>query len=249
MKVREMMALAKVELKKLYRDPMNLAVMLAMPVVLTLVFWLSMRELPTWWLEGASHFDFLVPGTMGMAVIYMTMMVAMALCTYREAGLLKRLETTPASASTYLGSLVVANVLIGVAQGLIVLLLAVALGFSPQIDLAGLALTALYLALLSAAAVGFALLTASIAKNSGAASGLSMIFVLPMMIFGTWLTGFSEMTIAISRFTPNYYVTEPLTWLFQGAPLSAGILWKDLLILTGIAIAASAAGIELFKRT
>ena len=249
MKTREMMALVGVELKKLYRDPMSLAVMLAMPDMLTLVFYFALGNLPTWWLEGASHFEFLVPGTMGIAVIYMIMMVAMGLCTYREAGLLKRLETTPASATTYLGSQVIANMVIGAAQGLVVLLLSVLLGFRPQGGLPGLVLTTICLALLAASSVGFGLLTATVAKSSGAASGLSMIFIIPMMIFGTWLTAFNEMTFAIARFTPNFYVTEPLTRIFHGAPMSDGIVWKDMLILLIISLVAAFAGIQLFKKT
>ena len=85
MNARKLMALVGVELKKLYRDPTSLAVILAMPVVLSLVFYFALGNLPTWWpdlaAQGVSHFEFLVPGTMGMAVIYMIMLVAMALCT------------------------------------------------------------------------------------------------------------------------------------------------------------------------
>jgi ABC-2 type transport system permease protein len=249
MKARAMMSLVGVELKKLYRDPMNLAVMLAMPTVLTLVFYFALGNLPTWWLEGATHFEFLVPGTMGIAVIYMGMMVAMGLCTYRDVGLLKRLGTTPASATTYLASQIVANMVIGAAQGLVVLLLAVILGFRPQGGLPGILLATLFLAVLSIAAVGFGLLTAAIAKNSSAASGLSMIFILPMMIFGTWLTAFNDTTYAIARFTPNFYVTEPLTRIFHGAALSDGVVWKDFLILSAISLVAAVGGIQLFKKT
>jgi ABC-type multidrug transport system permease subunit len=244
-----MMALVGVELKKLYRDPTSLAVILAMPVVLTLVFYLAMGDMPTWWLEGATHFEFLVPGTMGIAVIYMTMLFAMAICTYRDAGLLKRLETTPASASTYLGSQVVANAIIGAGQGLVVLLLSVALGFRPQGGLPGVLLTVVFLGLLSVAAVGFGLLTATVAKSSGAASGLSMIFVIPMMIFGTWLAAFNEMTFAIARFTPNFYVTESLTRIFHGAPFLDGVVWKNLVILAMVSLIAATLGIRIFKQT
>ena len=249
MKTRAIAALVGVELKKLYRDPTSLAVILAMPTVLTLVLSLAMGDLPTWWLEGATHFEFLVPGLMGLAVIYMIMLFAMALCTYRDAGLLKRLETTPTPADTYLGSQVIANVIIGTGQGLVVLLLSVILGFRPQGGLQGVVFAAVFLGMLSAAAVGFGLLTATIAKSTGAASGLSMIFVIPMMIFGTWLAAFDESTYAISRYTPNFYVTEPLTRIFHGAPMLDGIVWKDLLILTAISLVAVTVGIQVFKRT
>jgi ABC-2 type transport system permease protein len=176
-------------------------------------------------------------------------MVAMGLCTYRDAGILKRLETTPTSTTTYLGSQIIANMVIGAAQGLVVLLLAVILGFHPQGGLPGMVLATVCLALLAAASVGFGLLTAALAKSSGAASGLSMIFIIPMMIFGTWLTAFNEMTYSIARFTPNFYVTEPLTRIFHGASLSDGTVWKDMLILAIISLVATVGGIQLFKRT
>lgn len=245
----KMIALINVELKKLVRDPMNLFVLLLMPISLTLIFYIAMKDLPTWWLEGASHFEFLVPGAMGFAIIYMGMMVALGLNEYREAGLLRRLQTTPTSPLEYMGSLIIANSLIAVFQGLVVLLFAVLLGFRPQGGFLGWVITALFLALLGITAVGLALITATVAKNSGAASGLSMIFILPMMMFGTWLAAFSEMTMNIARFTPNHYVTESLTRIYHGASLNDGIVWKNFLILTLISLVIVVAGVQLFKRT
>jgi len=250
MRTQKMIALVKVELKKLYRDPTSLAVLLAMPVVLTLVFYFALGDIPTWWLEGASHFEFLVPGTMGFAVIYMIMLVAMGLCAYREAGLLKRLASTPTSPYEYMGSQIIAGMFIGVFQGLVVLLVSVLLGFRPQGGLPGLVLASVFLGLLAVTSVGLGLLTTTVAKSSGAASGLSMIFVIPMMIFGTFLTAFSETTYSIARFTPNFYVTDSLTWIFHdGASLSDRVIWQNLLILSIITVVVVVAGIQLFKKT
>ena len=179
MNLKKVGTLAVVELKKLYRDPMTLAVLLLMPVGLTLVFYLALRNVPTWNIPGMSHFEFLLPGTMGYAVIYMGMMVAMALCSYREAGLLKRLQTTPTSSSEYLGSLIVAYMIIAVFQAFVVLLVARLLGYEPLGGAIGLLVAAVFLALLAVTSVGLGLLTATVAKNSGAASGLTMIFVVP----------------------------------------------------------------------
>ncbi len=117
-----------------------------------------------------NHFEYLLPGVMGYAVIYMGMMVALALVEYRQAGLLKRVEATPVSPSEYLGSLIIANMFIAVFQGLIVLLVARLLGFEPQGGLLGLLLASLFLALLAVTAVGLGLITAAVAKESGAAS-------------------------------------------------------------------------------
>ena len=100
-----------VELKKLYRDPMNLCVMLLMPVGLALIFYLALGNVYNDYypVPGMNHFEYLLPGVMGYAVIYMGMMVALALCEYRKAGLLNRVKTTPVSTSAYLGSLIIAN--------------------------------------------------------------------------------------------------------------------------------------------
>ena len=247
--MRKITALVNVELKKLIREPMTLVVLLLMPVSLTLVFYFSMRDIPTWWMEDTTHFEFLVPGAMGYAVIYMGMMVAMSLCEYREAGILKRLQTTPTTPTEYLGSLILANVIIAIIQGLIVLLLATLLGFQPQGGVLGIGITILFLAMLAITAVGLSLIIATIAKSSNAASGLSMVFVIPMMIFGTWLAAFSEATMAIAKFTPNSYVTESLTRIYHGASLNDSIVWNNFLILTIISVVIVTVGIQLFKRT
>ena len=67
-------------------------------------------------------------------------------------------------------------------------------------------MASLFLALLAVIAVGFGLIVASVAKDSGAARGLSMIFLVPMIVFGSLLAVFDETTRNIARFMPNFYV-------------------------------------------
>ena len=119
----------------------------------------------------------------------------------------------------------------------------------PQGGVIGLLVAAVFMALLAVTSVGLGLLTASVAKNSGAASGLSIIFIVPMMVFGTFLAVFNEMTRTIARFTPNYYSTESLILIFNGASLSDSIIWQNLLILAIISLVVVVAGVQIFKRT
>jgi ABC-2 type transport system permease protein len=196
-----------------------------------------------------THFEYLLPGVMGYAVIYMGMMVALALVDYRQLGLLKRVEATPVSPTEYLGSLIIANMFIAVFQGLIVLLVARLLGYEPLGGLVGLLLATLFLALLAVAAVGLGLITAAVAKESGAAAGLAAIFIVPMMMFGTFLAVFSDMTRNIARFMPNYYLTDSLSVIFHTGSVSDPVIWQNLLILTAISLVVVIAGIQLFKRT
>jgi ABC-2 type transport system permease protein len=232
---------------------MTLAVLLLMPLGLTLIFYLALSGVSNDYYEyaspGMSHFEYLLPGVMGYAVIYMGMMVALALCEYRQSGLLKRVGTTPVSMAEYLGSLTIANMFIATVQGLIVLLVARLLGFEPLGGVVGVLLAALFLAVLAVAAVGLGLLTAAVAKDSGAAGGLSVIFILPMMMFGAYLAVFNDATRTVAKFTPNYYVTNSLSIIFHTDRVSDPAIWQNLLILAAISVVVLVAGIQLFKRT
>lgn len=251
MQTQKLWALVKVEFKKLFRDPMSLAVMLLMPVGLTLVFYVALRGITNDYypVPGMTHFEYLVPGTMGYAVIYMGMMVALALCGYRDSGVLKRIGTTPTSPYVYLGSLIIANMIIAVFQALIVLLVSVILGFEFQGGILGLVMVCIFMGLLAVTAVGLGLITATIVKGSGAASGLSMIFIVPMMTFGTNLAVFDETTRSIARFTPNYYATDGLSVIFNTGVISDPVVWQNLLILAVISLVLVIAGVQLFKQT
>jgi ABC-2 type transport system permease protein len=251
MKTKELTALVIVEIKKLYRDPMNLSVMVLMPVGLALIFYLALSNIYNDYypVPGMNHFEYLLPGVMGYAVIYMGMMVALALVEYRKSGLLDRIETTPVPPAVFLGSHIIANMIIATLQGFIVLLVARLLGFQPRGGLPGLLLTALFLALLAVSAVGLGLLTAAITKDSGAASGISVIFILPMMMFGALLAVFNETTRTIAKFTPNFYVSDSLSVILHTGNLSAPVIWQNLLILAAISLVLVTAGILLFQRT
>jgi ABC-2 type transport system permease protein len=244
-------ALVGVELKKVYRDVMTLFVMLLMPVGLALVYYVALRGITDndyYPVPGMNHFEYLLPGTMGYAVIYMGMMVALAFVEYRKSGLLDRVAVTPVSPAAYVGSQIIANMLIGVFQGLIVLLVARLLGYVPLGGLVGLLLASVFLALLAVTAVGFGLIVASVAKESGAASGLSMIFIVPMMVFGSLLAVFDETTRNIARFMPNYYVSDSLSIIFHKGSVSDPAIWQNLLILAIITLVVILVGIQLFKR-
>ncbi|MFN2184060.1 MAG: ABC transporter permease [Anaerolineae bacterium] len=250
MRLRTMGALVAVEWKKLYRDIMNLIVLILMPVGLALIFYFALGGVSNdYYPEGvASHFEFLLPGLMGYSIIYMGMMVALGLVDYREAGILKRIQATPVSPMTYLGSQLIAYGVIAVVQAFIVLLVARLLGFEPQGGLLGLLLACPSLALLGITAVGLGLITATVAKSSGAAGGLAVIYILPMMMFGAWLAVFNEATLTIARFMPNHYVTETLYVIFFTGDLSNPVIWQDFLILAGISLVITGIGIVLFRR-
>jgi ABC-2 type transport system permease protein len=251
MDARKIAALVIVELKKLYRDIMTLAVLLLMPIGLTLIFYFALGNISNdYYPPGVeSHFEYLLPGTMGYAVIYMGMMVGLGLVEYRQVGLLDRIDIAPISTAGYLTSQLIANMIIATAQGLLVLLVAVLLGFEPLGGFVGLLIVALSLALLAVAAVGLGLLTAAISKDTGAAGGLAVIYILPMMMLGALLAVFDDTTLAIAKFTPNFYTSSTLIEVLHQGEITTSIIWKNTLTQVAIGVVIVAAGIWLFNKT
>jgi ABC-type multidrug transport system permease subunit len=96
--------------------------------------------------------------------------------------------------------------------------------------------------------VGLGLIVAAVAKDSGAASGLSVIFIVPMMMFGALLAVFNDTTRTIARFTPNFYVSDSLSVIFHQGSVSDPAIWQNLGILAAISLVAIVVGIQLFQR-
>jgi hypothetical protein len=98
--------------------------------------------------------------------------------------------------------------------------------------------------------VGFGLITATIAKSSGAATGLAFIFVLPQLFLGTFVgASLSSGAQIAGKFVPSYYVTDALTSLFlRGAAISSLTILLDFAIVSASCIGILAVGVVLYGK-
>ncbi len=98
--------------------------------------------------------------------------------------------------------------------------------------------------------VGFGLITATISKSSGAATGLSFLFVLPQLFLGTFVgASLSSAAQVAGKFVPSYYVTDALTSLFlRGAAVTSQVVLLDLAAVSISCVAVLAAGIVLYGK-
>ena len=220
--------------------------MLLFPLVLTLSFGLGFATMPSQ-IPGKTQFEFMVPGLFGYACIFIIMTVAQAFSDDREQGLLKRINITPTTSGEFMGSNIISNTLLSALQVAIVAICAFLMGFRPLGGAPALILAFLFVMILSICSVGLGLITATIAKSSGAATGISFIFILPQMFFGTFIP-ITETTRPIAMFLPSYYVTDAITLLFNGAALTDVNIWFDLIVVLVISVVIVIIGIELFKR-
>ena len=167
----------------------------------------------------------------------------------RSAGLLRRINTTPITASEFMVAQVISNMVTAVLQVALIFLTAFLLGYSPLGGPLGLAMAFLIVAIFSLCCVGFGLITATVAKSAGAATGLSFVFIMPMMFLGTFVSGMSPGTLSgtASRFVPSFYVTDALTSLFlRDVPLSNFGIILDLIVVSICSVVVFFIGILLF---
>ena len=238
------LALVKMDLLKLVREPAILFMNLLFPAILTLVFGLAFGAL-----GGVEPplFDMMAPGLFAYACIFIIMTVSTSFTDMRENGLLKRINVTPTTSTQFIGSNIISNLFLAAIQLAIVFLLSLLMGFRPNVDVFGIIMAFIFMLFLSLCSVGLGLITATIAKSAGAASGLSFIFILPQMFFGTFVP-LGEATRVISIFLPSYYVTEAITKIFNGVSPFAGVILMQLGIIALMSIVIAIIGIFLFKK-
>jgi len=195
-------------------------------------------------------FDYMAPGVFAYAAIFLTMTVAQSLTTDRENGLLRRINTTPTTPSEFFTGQVISNMITALVQVALVFVMAFVVGYRPKGDVTSLALAFVIMSIFALVNVGFGLITATIAKSSGAATGLAFVFILPQMFLGTFVgAALSQSAQAASRFVPSFYATDALTSLFlRGAPASSTTVLVDLSVVSICSVVVMLLGIILFRK-
>lgn len=195
-------------------------------------------------------FDYMVPGLFAFASIFLTMMVAQSFTMDREKGILRRISTTPTRASEFMASHTISNMILALMQVALVFALASAIGYHAQGGVVSLAFAFVLVSLFAMSCVGFGLITAAIAKSSGAATGISFVFIMPQMFLGTFVSaGVSGAMATVGKFVPSYYVTDALTTLFlRGASISSPSVLTDLVVVAAVGVATLFVGVLLYQK-
>ena len=195
-------------------------------------------------------FDYWVPGLFAFFAIFLIMTVAQSFTFEREKGLIRRINTTPTSPTEFMTSKAISNVLIALIQVALVFVTTFVVGYRPIVDAASFIFAFIILSIFSLCCVGFGLIAATVAKSSGAATGIAFIFIMPQMFLGTYVSlGMSDIVQAAGKFVPSYYVTDALTSLFlRGAPILSATILLDALAVLIYSVAVLALGIVLFGK-
>ncbi len=200
--------------------------------------------------KQTSAFEYMAPGMFTFASVFLIMIVAQSFTTDRENGMMKRLRITPTTSTEFMTSQIISYLLIALIQAVLLFVVVYLMGFRPNSD-APVYLFAFALVLIfSLSNIGFGLITATIAKSSGAATGLSFLFLLPQMFLGTFVgASLSGAAQVAGKFVPSYYVTDALTSLFlRGAAITSQTLLLDFTVVSVSCAAILAVGVVLYDK-
>jgi ABC-2 type transport system permease protein len=200
--------------------------------------------------KQTSALDFLAPGMFTFASIFLIMMVGQSFAQDRENGMMKRIRISPTTPTEFMTSQVLSYMLIALVQAALVFVMTYALGFHPAVGADTYIFAFALVLVFSVSNVGFGLITATISKSPGAATGIAFIFVLPQLFLGTFVgASLSAGAQVAGKFVPSYYVTDGLTSLFlRGAAIGSVSVIVDLAVVCVSCVAILAVGIALYAK-
>ncbi|MGH2557462.1 MAG: ABC transporter permease, partial [Thermomicrobiales bacterium] len=198
--------------------------------------------------EDVTYMDFFIPGILAMSLMNSGVIgLSTAFVTYRERGILRRIKVTPFRLSSFIMARVIAQLIVAVAQSVILVGLAWAIFDLHLRGNPALIGFVIVLGALAFLAIGFAI--SGIAKNTETAASYSNLITFPML----FLSGvFFELDSAPAWLQPITKVL-PLSYLVDALrePMTRGhglaSIWLDLLVLVGTFAVALAIAVRFFR--
>ncbi|MGC9668099.1 ABC transporter permease [Planosporangium sp. 12N6] len=241
-------ALCLVELQKLRHDRTELVTRAIQPALWLLIFgetFTRIRAIPT---GHVPYLDYLAPGILAQSALFIAIFYGIQIIWERDAGVLTKLLVTPTPRAALITGKAFAAGVRALAQALIILVLAAALGVglsANPLHLLGVFVTVLLgAAFFSCLSMTIAGLVLSRERLMGIGQAITMpLFfgsnaLYPVDVMPGWLR-------ALSRVNPLSYEVDALRGLLVGTRSHVGL---DLVVLAGCAIAGIAASSALLGR-
>jgi ABC-2 type transport system permease protein len=229
------------QLKKYWRSKPRLIGTLAQPIVFLLMFGYGFGG--TFSAAGGNYLDFLVPGIIGMSIIFTAIFTGMEVIWDRQFGFLKETLVAPMPRSDVMLGRTIGGATVATIQGTIVLIISVFFGFQPVSWWS--VIPALFIMfLISLIFASFGTIIASFLEDMQAFSLIINFVVMPLFFLSGALfplQGLPTWLSAVSRIDPLTYGVNALRFLLAdisyhdlGLGLSTIVLVIMSLVLLGI---------------
>jgi ABC-2 type transport system permease protein len=237
--IRDTLALAAVELRKLGRDPLELLTRAIQPALWLLIFgqvFGRIKAIPT---GNQSYLTFLVPGILAQSVLFIAIFYGISVIWERDLGILQKLLATPAPRSALvLGKALSAGVR-GLSQGFIIYLLAITLQIPLRFEVRAIVEVAGFIILGSALFSTFSLAVACIVRTRERFMGIGQVLTMPLFFTSNAIYPLSIMPAwlrALAKVNPLSYQVDALRSLMVQGGQSIFGLGKDFTVLLFILV-------------
>ena len=203
-------AQAVLETRTLLRNGEQLLLTLIIPLLLLVGF--GLEPLVNFG-AGMSRIDFLVPGIIALAVMS-TAFTSQAIATgfERRYGVLKRLGATPLSRTGLIAAKTATVIAVELLQGLLIVILALAIGWRPDASPAAIVVAPLLILLGTAAFSGLALLMAGTLRAEATLAAANLVYIV--------LLGVGGVVFSLTKFPAG---ARPVLELLPTGALSTGL--------------------------
>jgi ABC-2 type transport system permease protein len=253
--LRKALAVAEMELRKLRRDPTELATRAVQPVLWLVVFGEVMSHARLIDTGGTSYLAFLVPGVLAQSVLFIAIFNGISVIWERDLGIVHKFLASPTPRSALVLGKALGGGVRAMVQAVMVLLLAVLLGVHLSwrpLHLCG----AVALVLLGAMVFSsFSLSVACIVKTRERFMGVGQVLTMPLFFASNAIypTGMMPAWLRfLSRVNPLTYQIDGLrALLLPAAPAHAAVhigLLRDYGVLAGTLVVLVALAARLYPK-
>lgn len=225
--VRDTLALADVEFRKLRRDPTELFTRAIQPALWLLVFgqvFAHLRAIPTGHLD---YLTFMAPGILAQSVLFIAIFYGISVIWERDLGILQKLLASPAPRTALVLGKALSAGLRGLSQGVIIYVLALALGIHLNFSIPHVLGVVGFIVLGSAVFSTFSLAVACLVKTRERFMGIGQVLTMPLFFASNAIYPIATMpgwVGAIARANPLSYQVDALRALMvQGGSSVFGV--------------------------
>jgi len=198
---------------------------------------------------GIDYLSFLVPGIIGMGLMFRSTIVGFSVLWDREFGFLKEIMVAPVRRVSIVIGRLLGGVTTSLIQGILILLITLFIGFTVP-SVSAFFLMLLLMVLISSTFIGLGLILASVIKDTQGFGLIMSVILMPLFFLsGTFypITNLPEFAQVLSYIDPLTYGVDGLRGALIGTsmlPLSFNIL-----ILLGTSALMIIIGAVMFERT
>jgi len=211
--LRQMLAVAEADIRKLIHDPIELLTRMIQPVLWLVVFgpvFSRTRAIPT---GGLPYLDFLAPGILAQSVLFGAIFYGISLIWERDLGILQKYLVSPAPRSALVGGRALSSTARSLVQTVLVYLVAFLLGVNLRLEPWAVAGVLFAVMLGSAVFSTFSLIAACIVKSRERFMGIGQVLTMPLFFASNAIYPLSLMPAwlrALARFNPLTYQVDLL---------------------------------------